>query len=226
MHGLGEGEGLASLHSNECSTGPSDATSKDDHAPPHASHVRSRGRSNTLDRLQTGLSHGLEAVSRHDAVVGQDGNARFLEHFRYILVASHLLDEHPDQGLLRAAVKQEVDVATRGADTWISPAQRLYTLAILAVVGAGSCKWLMSRHLTVGPFLGLVSLLVTALAIGLLSIRHLAIVRWRNEALQAGTILVQRLQAFEVSLASSFALLQEVEVVSKGFRLYVDVSVI
>ena len=43
----------------------------------------------------------------------------------------------------------------------------------------------------------------------------------RQEAIEGASALVTNLQAFEASTASALALIQEVELVSRGYRLYV-----
>ena len=43
----------------------------------------------------------------------------------------------------------------------------------------------------------------------------------RQEAVEGASALVTNLQAFEASTSSALALIQEVELVSRGYRLYV-----
>jgi hypothetical protein len=45
----------------------------------------------------------------------------------------------------------------------------------------------------------------------------------RQEAVEGASALVTNLQAFEASTSSALALIQEVELVSRGYRLYVRI---
>jgi ABC-type Fe3+-siderophore transport system permease subunit len=153
--------------------------------------------------------------------LGRADNERFLEHFRYLIVASQLLGE---QGGLRASAiptfatngpsgPHEFTVAT------ISP-----TGATLTGAAAFILVWLVhwSRRqpaFSTGRTL-LVLLVFAAVATAVYTyMRRQWLQYLRREAVEGASALITNLQAFEVSTSSALALIQEVELVSRGYRL-------
>jgi hypothetical protein len=154
--------------------------------------------------------------------LGRADNERFLEHFRYLIVASQLLGE---QGGLRASA----------IPSFAIPGPHEFKVATISPVGAGLTAatafilvWLVhwSRRqptFSTGRTL-LVVLVFAAVATGVYTyMRRQWLQYLRQEAVESASALVANLQAFEASTSSALALIQEVELVSRGYRLYVPV---
>lgn len=158
--------------------------------------------------------------------MGRADNARFLEHFRYIVVASQLLNEYLDQGSLPPPTvpNHGLDGAS---DTSAIPSvsTSLYGAAATAVL-AFALVYLL--HWARNGQNGFASrsratlvLIVCLLAafVGYAYVRRQWLKFLRRHAVAEVTTLTANWQAFEVSASSALSLIQEVELVSKGYRL-------
>jgi hypothetical protein len=150
--------------------------------------------------------------------LGRVDNQRFIEQFRYLVVASQLLGE---QGGLRAA-------AVPSAATDDGRPQE-FKVATINLTGAGviaaaafTFAWLL--HWSRSRF-SKSRLIVVVLASFALATTCYAYLRrqWlhylRQQAVERASNLVTNLQAFDASTSSALALIQEVELVSRGYRL-------
>lgn len=153
--------------------------------------------------------------------LGRADNERFLEHFRYLIVASQLLGGQ--DGMRTAAIPkfaahggpgpQEFKVAT------ISP-----TGAALTGTTAFLLVWLVHWSRRQPAFSkGRSSLVFVVFAAVFAAVYSYTRRQWlqylRQEAVEGASAVVTNLQAFEASTASALALIQEVELVSRGYRL-------
>jgi hypothetical protein len=153
--------------------------------------------------------------------LGRADNERFLEHFRYLVVASQLLGGH--DGLRTATIPsfaasdgpgpQEFKVAT------ISP-----TGATLTGATAFTLVWLVHWSRRPPGFSKGRSLLVLVVFAAVATavygyMRRQWLQYLRQEAVEGASAVVTNLQAFEASTSSALALIQEVELVSRGYRL-------
>ena len=174
---------------------------------------------NTFSRLHNAWSSAVNSR------LGRADNARFLEHFRYIIVASQLLNEYLDQGALPpTAPDRGVDGAS-DSSTMTSVTTSLYGATATAVVAFALVyliHWARNGRdgsINMSRFaLVLVIFIITAL-IGYGYIRRQWLKFLRRSAVVQVTALTANWQAFEVSASSALSLVQEVELVSKGYRL-------
>jgi hypothetical protein len=187
--------------------------------PIHASSTPTTGAS--LARFHNAWSTAVNSR------LGRAENEKFLEHFRYILVASQLLNEYLDQGSL----PPPTSVSGPGSDgvanepAILTDTNTLYGAAATAAV-AFTAVWLIHwARSAKGGYISKsrVALVVTLFA--LIAIVAYAYVRrqWlkylRHQAVGAASNLTNNWQAFEVSSTSALQFIQEVELVSKGYRL-------
>jgi hypothetical protein len=172
---------------------------------------------------QPGASANLSAQKAVNLRIGRADNERFLEHFRYLIVASQLLGGQdglrtaslPNFAAHGAPSPQEFKVAT------ISP-----TGAALSASTAFLLVWLIHWSRRQPGFSKSRSLLVLAVFAAVATAVYTYTRRqWlqylRQEAVEGASAVVANLQAFEASTSSALALIQEVELVSRGYRLYV-----
>ncbi|KAH4350255.1 hypothetical protein HBH98_046800 [Parastagonospora nodorum] len=219
----GEGRGPSRPSSPTASTSPEIFS----FAPRGPSTLQSRIRNRLPDPIRIHERHG--SISRiHTACskavnsrLGRADNERFLEHFRYLVVASQLLGGQ--EGLRTATIPsfaspggpgpQEFKVAT------ISP-----TGAALTGTTAFSLVWLVhwlrrQPEISKGKW-SLVFLLLVSVATAVYGYTRRQWLQYlRQEAVEGASAVVTNLQAFEASTSSALALIQEVELVSRGYRL-------
>jgi len=159
--------------------------------------------------------------------LGRVENAKFLEHFRYILVASQLLNEYLDQGSLPppTSTPRHGTDGVANEPAILNNANSLYGAAATAAV-AFTAVWLIhwARSAKGGYIsksrMALVVVIFTVLAlVGYAYVRRQWLKYLRHQAVGAATSLTTNWQAFEVSSTSALQFIQEVELVSKGYRL-------
>lgn len=155
-------------------------------------------------------------------------NARFIEHFRYIIVASQLLHEYLDHGSLprAAATSQGANGGEVGDDSAALNVKTSIYGAVASALVAFTLVYLI--HWTRSGRGGFLSKSKVALALA--GFATVAIVgyayarrQWlkflRRNAVASISALTTHWQAFEVSSSSALSFIQEVELISKGYRL-------
>ncbi|KAH8732635.1 Mysoin-binding motif of peroxisomes-domain-containing protein [Phaeosphaeriaceae sp. PMI808] len=207
-------------------------TSSDNFAPRGPSTLQSRirdrlpqplrihGRHGSIARIHTACSKAVNSR------LGRADNERFLEHFRYRIVASQLVGGQ-QEGLRTGAGPQEfnkVVVAATATATTIS-------LSGAALTGATAFTMIWLVHWSrrqgkeeAGGVSKARSLLVLIVFASVATAVYTYMRRqWlqylRQEAVEAASALVANLQALDASICSVLALIQEVELVSRGYRL-------
>ena len=155
--------------------------------------------------------------------LGRADNERFLEQFRYIIVASQLLGEQ--EGIRATTLSsfatggpyahafRRQPISLRGAALTGTTAFVLVWLAQWSRRTPGANRW---RVL-------IVILAFTAVATSCYGyLRRQWLQYLRQQAVDVASALVTNLQAFEASTSTALALIQEVELVSRGYRMYVS----
>lgn len=160
--------------------------------------------------------------------VGRVDNARFLEQFRYIIIASQLLnDEHVNttQGY-NSGPGRSLD----GAQSPITPRVAPHGLvgAIITAAGAFGLVWIL--HWALGGKQRQISkdrlgLVFTAFAaVGVVAyayIRRQRLHSLRQQAVDFASSFVNEAQEFDRVASTAITLIQEVELVSRGYKLFV-----
>ncbi|KAI7511540.1 hypothetical protein KC347_g3282 [Hortaea werneckii] len=174
----------------------------------------------TLSRIHTTWSIALNSrLSRAD-------NAKFIEHFRYVIVASQLLNEYLDHGSLPRSADTELGGDGVQDESGIPDVKTslygAFAVAAFAFALVYLIHWARSGH---SSFLshGRVALALAVFAlvafVGYAYVRRQWLKFLRRNAVASVTTLTSTWQAFEVSSSSALGFIQEVELVSKGFRL-------
>ena len=158
-----------------------------------------------------------------NARLGRADNARFLERFRYIIVASQLLSTHSylgqgSQGQLRDISLPSPDKPQLSAFTLVG----VSATASAAFVLAWLIHWTRGgRSSTAGN--GRVAVLFAVLIV--LAVVSFAYMRrqWlkylRQQILEEASEFVAKSQEFDSVAAGALNLVQEVELVSRGYRM-------
>ncbi|EME79277.1 uncharacterized protein MYCFIDRAFT_50883 [Pseudocercospora fijiensis CIRAD86] len=158
--------------------------------------------------------------------LGASDNAKFLEHFRYTIVASQLLNEYLDHGSLNPVstpllpslgVEGTSDVLEEPRDNAnlvgaLSAAALAFALVLLI-------DWLRARRMSKSKVLLVLTALAIAAFIAYAYLRRQWLQSLRRQVVQTATRLTTNWQAYELSSSSALSLIQEVELVSKGYRL-------
>lgn len=157
--------------------------------------------------------------------IGQSDNERFLEQFGYVIVASQLLNEHNAPSytsatdvLSNAQVKEPPSfAATFGPKGAIVTAATSFSIAWLI-------HWSRSRT---GSGLNPRRVVVLLILLPLIGAIFYAFARrqWlkfvRHQAVQAASYFIGNAQSFDSAASASVVFIQEVELVSRGYRMSV-----
>ncbi|KUL86196.1 hypothetical protein ZTR_08402 [Talaromyces verruculosus] len=156
--------------------------------------------------------------------IGKRDNERFLEQFGYVIVASHLLDEYNAASHTTAA--KDAQPNTPGHDTLSFSTTVGLTGAVVTAVTSFSIVGLIhwSRSRTSAGFnpRRLVILLVVLPLVGAVFYAF-ARRQWlrfvRQQAVQGASNFINGAQRFDSLVSSSVLFIQEVELVSRGYRI-------
>lgn len=155
-------------------------------------------------------------------------NAKFLEHFRYIIVASQLLDEYIDQGTINLAGAGPGGLDGTGEDLHPhapSVSVSLYGASMTAFIAFLLVYVIHWSRSSQSGYVSITRLLLAVVALIAAAIWGYAYVRrqWlrfiRTNAVNAASHLTTHWQTLELSAGSALSFIQEVELVSKGYRL-------
>lgn len=157
--------------------------------------------------------------------LGRADNARFLERFRYIIVASQLLSTHShfgqnqtrskDSAFPSPDVPQLSTLTTAGAAITISSA---LGLAILVNWALGDRK----TSIGIGRAFILLGTLILLLVISYTYFRRQWLQYLRQQNLIEISAFVTKGQEFDSAAAGALGLIQEVELVSRGYRMLAE----
>ncbi|KXT10522.1 hypothetical protein AC579_2360 [Pseudocercospora musae] len=161
-----------------------------------------------------------------NSTLGASDNAKFLEHFRYTIVASQLLNEYLDHGSLNPISTPTVpslgvdgtsDVLKEPRDT--ANLVGALSAAVLAFAVVLLIDWLRARRISKSKVVLVLTVLAIAAFVGYGYLRRQWLQNLRRQVVEAATRLTINWQAYELSSSSALSLIQEVELVSKGYRL-------
>ncbi|EWC44937.1 hypothetical protein DRE_00996 [Drechslerella stenobrocha 248] len=181
-------------------------------------------RANLKDVLSGGLKSRL--------ATGE--NLQFIERFRYILVASQLLNEQASVANydIRDPSALPTPQAVAGGPfpaviTWFgSPSPRFYaytaaSIIILSILVSYLSRGGPERKVAFGRSRAAITLLLS-IVLALLVFAHLRRTKLRNlrtDAIAAAEQFVDSCQAFDLVAGNAITLIQEIELVSRGYRL-------
>ena len=161
-----------------------------------------------------------------NARLGRAENARFLEQFRYTIVASQLLNAEVSASHYNGSNVVQVPASVGGTSEPAQPTVVNLTGAVGTGLGAFAFAWIL--HWARGGQNGRPSVSRVLLALALLAVlasTFYAYVRrqWlqylRNQAVDAAAEFVAKSQAFDAAASAAINLIQEVELVSRGYRM-------
>ncbi|KAI9794198.1 MAG: hypothetical protein M1816_006123 [Peltula sp. TS41687] len=208
---------------------------------PPSPNFAPRGLSDWNTRIREKIPYSWRMrISQHDLVswsgntwtrsvkakLRQAENARFLEQFRYVIVASQLLDAHVNFFRYRSldSIQQRISGGHPGSLVSNSPFS--ITGALATGFGAFSFVWMLywargGRH----PHLRTSRILLTFFFVLVGSLIFYSFLRrqWllflRRQAVDTAAQFVAQAQEFDAVTSVALSIVQDVELVSRGYRL-------
>ncbi|KAJ9646528.1 hypothetical protein H2199_002577 [Coniosporium tulheliwenetii] len=174
----------------------------------------------TLGRIHTACSRAINSR------LGRADNVRFLEHFRYIIVASQLLSEHPGQTSFKPPPNPHTGSVATAPATGFSNASTNVTGAVVTAVAAFALVWLLHwarggrpSGFSKGRLSLVLAVFVAVATVAYSYVRRQWLQYVRQQAVNIASTLIANLHAFDASTSTALTLIQEVELVSRGYRL-------
>lgn len=157
------------------------------------------------------------------ASLDRGDTARFLEQFRYIIVASQLLNGHSLLGSAQPPAAAFPDTAT-STDNSLLSVEGIFASVLGALGVAIVLSWILGKapaYVTTKRLVFLAVILVAAVLVGKVYMRRQWLRYRREQSLTEITTFVSQSQDFDSAAGAALALIQEVELVSRGYRMFV-----
>ncbi|KAK5990877.1 hypothetical protein PT974_09152 [Cladobotryum mycophilum] len=222
----------SSINSDAFSSPPRRSPSPSPYAPTGRPLVKARFRNNTsnYNRLDPGLPKAkrlspLQSFRRNcsaavAASLDRSDTIKFLEQFRYAIIASQLLSGHSILGRRLPIINAPV-ASTDKHDQSLLSAEGLLISILAALAVAAILSWVLgsSSQLTWKRAVLLLVLVAVSAFFGQIYARHKTLRDRQDQALYEISSLVSSSQDFDSASEATLALVQEVELVSRGYRL-------
>ncbi|RAH70704.1 proliferating cell nuclear antigen [Aspergillus aculeatinus CBS 121060] len=230
LQGEGEHDANWPVQETEHSDDFSDSTAAD-FAPRGASKFQERIRNKLpkpLDqkvlRQRATLGKLYDAcTSALNSRVGRNDNERFLEQFGYVIVASQLLNEHSAPSYTSAT---DVFSAARPADLPSISATFGLQGALVTASTSFSVAWLIQWGRSkpasgLSPWkIGVLLVLVPVIGVFYFAFAKRQWLKYlRHQAVDAAATFIGNAQGFDSAASASVVFIQEVELVSRGYRI-------
>ncbi|KAF9889901.1 hypothetical protein FE257_006773 [Aspergillus nanangensis] len=211
----------------------------DDASDSTAADFAPRGTSKFQDRIRSKLPKPLDLnSSRHGAVLGRlydtctaalnsriarSDNERFLEQFGYVIVASQLLNEHSAPSYTSAA-----DIIANSHPADLPSISTTFGMQGVVVTASTSFSiaWLLhwSRSRTGSGLnprkVGVLLVLVPVIGVLFYAFAKRQWLKFlRHQAVDAAVAFIGNAQGFDSAASASVVFIQEVELVSRGYRI-------
>lgn len=156
--------------------------------------------------------------------LGWADSTSFLEQFRYIIVASQLLGERPNLGAYQHSVSFTVNNTTSETLALQLSPFGISLTGLTAFVLAWVAHWVRTLNIEdidTRSVLLYIAILTTFTTGSYFFAQRQWLKYVRNQAIHNASTLVTSAQLFNTTASSAIALIQEVELVSRGYRMYV-----
>ncbi|KAM5383612.1 hypothetical protein ACJZ2D_001849 [Fusarium nematophilum] len=154
------------------------------------------------------------------ASIDRADNAKFLEQFRYTIIASQLLSGHSGLGQHQLNVNGTTGPINEEAESLLSTegilASILAALAIAVVL-----SWVVESGITRKRLIFLFILCAAGILLGQVYMRRQWLRYRRSQSLSEITSFIENSHSFDSASGAALSLIQEVELVSRGYRMSV-----
>ncbi|MCJ1479822.1 hypothetical protein MMC13_008508 [Lambiella insularis] len=158
--------------------------------------------------------------------LGRTENGTFLEQFRYTIIASQLLSDHPNTSAY-TSLNTSNGPAPNGESTEEEDGTNFTTRGVY-ITGAGAFAFVLAvqraQHLARSyssswELLLLASILALVTLALYIFFRRQYLLYVRTQAIESANSLVSNAHSFDAAVSAALTLVQEVELVSRGYRI-------
>ena len=199
-------------------------------APPSSSSLRSRFKDRVPPGLRVRLPHKSRLSEAHiawsraiNSRIGRSENEHFIEHFRYILIASQLVNENQDHGNQRPSSLSVRSPGHTGPATdshgYPLDFRGLSLTAGVAFLFVWLTRWAYCNQHSKTRVLAVFLSFAVVAVLTYVYVRRQWLKYVRHLAVESASGITTNLQALELSSGAAMSLIQEVELVSRGYRI-------
>ncbi|OBT54591.1 hypothetical protein VE04_04034 [Pseudogymnoascus sp. 24MN13] len=230
FEGEGDGDKSDTSSSDEKQNETSSTNSSPSFAPRGRPTVPSRFRHKLISPLRISVPQATAATAIRNTYsealnsrLGKADNTKFQERFRYIIVASQLLNDRQYHGQgygSKSPPRSSEDAPVTSLNTF-SPRGAVVTASVAFGVswmirwGSAGRDWI---SITLRCIV-IAALLVAGAIIGQAYLRRKWLLYLREQNITEATRLVEQTQDLDSAVTAALSLIQEVELVSRGYRL-------
>ncbi|SPJ78000.1 uncharacterized protein FTOL_06389 [Fusarium torulosum] len=203
---------------------PSPPSSPSPFAPTGRPLVKPRFRNKAPNALQLQVPEQASlrsASGTYSAVVAASidraDNAKFLEQFRYTIIASQLLSGH--SGLGQSQLGNNAPISLTTEDESLLSTEGIVASILAALAVAVVLSWVLGSGVTKKRLVFLVLLCAAAVLLGQVYMKRQWLRYRRSQSLSEITSFIEHSHNFDSVSGAALSLIQEVELVSRGYRL-------
>ncbi|KAH6997825.1 Mysoin-binding motif of peroxisomes-domain-containing protein [Ilyonectria sp. MPI-CAGE-AT-0026] len=204
---------------------PSPPSSPSPFAPTGRPLVKARFRNKVPGPLHLDVAKPVSLRSirkKYSAVVAASidraDNAKFLEQFRYTIIASQLLSGH--SGLGQHQLSADVGVApVSEEDQSLVSTEGIIASVLAALAVAVILSWVVENGVTRKRLVFLVLLGAASILLGQVHMRRQWLRYRRSQSLSEITKFIENSHSHDSASGAALSLIQEVELVSRGYRI-------
>lgn len=146
-------------------------------------------------------------------------NAKFLEQFRYTIIASQLLSGHSGLGHHQAHPNP---TPSNNDDQRLLSTEGILASILVALAVAVILSWVLQNGITRKRLIFLLLLCVAGLLLGQIHMKRQWLRYRREQSLSEITTFITNSHNFDSATGAALSLVQEVELVSRGYRMLVQ----
>ncbi|KAF5582497.1 hypothetical protein FPANT_8520 [Fusarium pseudoanthophilum] len=218
------GAATPELDSSAGRSSPSPPSSPSPFAPTGRPLVKPRFRNKAPNglHLQVPKPSSLRSASRKysaavAASIDRADNAKFLEQFRYTIIASQLLSGH--SGLGQSQLDNRGPSPPTNEDESLLSTEGILASVLAALAVAVVLSWVLGSGVTKKRLVFLLVLCAAAVLLGQVYMKRQWLRYRRSQSLSEITSFVENSHNFDSASGAAVSLIQEVELVSRGYRL-------
>lgn len=148
-------------------------------------------------------------------------NAKFLEQFRYTIIASQLLSGHSGLGHHQAH-PNPTQSNPQNDDQRLLSTEGILASVLVALAVAVILSWVIQNGITRKRLIFLLLLCVAGLLLGQIHMKRQWLRYRREQSLAEITTFITNSHNFDSAANAALSLVQEVELVSRGYRMLVQ----
>jgi Mysoin-binding motif of peroxisomes len=153
---------------------------------------------------------------------GRTENARFLEQYRYIIITSQLLTEHASGSYYDLKGTSPISEGRRAGFSDVWNYQALCATGIAAFSTVWVIHWARGgagNRPSIRKLFAVLLMFAVFVAVSYRMLRRQWLQYIRRQVVKSTSLMIENSQGFDIAATTAITLVQEVELVSRGYRM-------